>query len=221
MVAEKTEYYLKELPKGVKLVAVSKTKPEELIMEAYNIGHKVFGENKIQDLVRKYENMPKDIEWHFIGHLQTNKIKYIAPFVSLIHAVDSFKLLKAINKEAKKVNRKINCLFQMHIAQEDTKFGLNKTELFEILDSKEYTELQNINICGLMGMATYTDDKEQIANEFRFLSDLKKELKDKYFSDNPDFKELSMGMSGDYKIAIEQGSTMVRIGSDIFGARNY
>jgi len=221
MVAEKIEYYLNELPKSVKLVAVSKTKPEELIMEAYNIGHKVFGENKIQDLVRKYENMPKDIEWHFIGHLQTNKIKYIAPFVSLIHAVDSYKLLKAINKEAKKANRTINCLFQIHIAQEDTKFGLNKTELFDILDSNEFNQLQNINICGLMGMATYTDDKSQIANEFKNLSDLKNELKEKYFSNNPDFKEISMGMSGDYKIAIEQGSTMVRIGSDIFGARNY
>jgi len=221
MLAEKIEYYLNELPKNVKLVAVSKTKPEELIMEAYNIGHKVFGENKIQDLVRKYENMPKDIEWHVIGHLQTNKIKYIAPFVSLIHAVDSFKLLKAINKEAKKANRTINCLFQIHIAQEDTKFGLNKTELFEILDLNEFGELKNINICGLMGMATYTDNKAQIANEFKFLSDLKNELKDKYFSNNHDFKEISMGMSGDYKIAIEQGSSMVRIGSDIFGARNY
>ena len=221
MVAEKIEYYLNELPKSVKLVAVSKTKPEELIMEAYNIGHRVFGENKIQDLVRKYENMPKDIEWHFIGHLQTNKIKYIAPFVSLVHAVDSFKLLKAINKEAKKANRKINCLFQIYIAQENTKFGLNKNELFEILDSNEFNELQNINICGLMGMATNTDDKEQIANEFKSLSDLKNELKEKYFNNNPDFKEISMGMSGDYKIAIEQGSTMVRIGSDIFGARNY
>ena len=221
MVANKINYYLKELPKNVKLVAVSKTKPEELIMEAYNAGYKIFGENKPQDLARKYENMPKDIEWHFIGHLQTNKIKYIVPFVSLIHAVDSFKLLKAINKEAKKVNRIINCLFQIHIADEETKFGLNKQDLLEILNSNEYKKLENINICGLMGMATYTNNTNQIANEFRFLSDLKNELKEKYFTDKPNFKELSMGMSGDYKIAIEQGSTMIRIGSDIFGARNY
>lgn len=221
MVAEKIKFYIGELPKSVKLVAVSKTKPEELIMEAYNVGQKVFGENKIQDLVRKYENMPKDIEWHFIGHLQTNKIKYIAPFVSLIHAVDSFKLLKAINKEAKKTNRKIDCLFQIHIAQEDTKFGFNKDEVIELLNSEEYKLLENINICGLMGMATNTKNITQIESEFKYLADFKNELKEKYFKNSPDFKEISMGMSGDYKIAIEQGSTMVRIGSDIFGARNY
>ena len=220
MVAEKIKYYLNKLPKNVKLVAVSKTKPEELIMEAYNIGYKVFGENKIQDLVRKYENLPKDIEWHFIGHLQTNKIKFIVPFVSLIHAVDSFKLLKSINKEAKKINKTIDCLLQVHIAKEDTKFGLNKTELLEILDSTEFNKLKNINICGLMGMATYTNNIAQITKEFKYLSDLKTELKEKYFTKNSSFKELSMGMSGDYKIAIEQGSTIVRIGSDIFGARN-
>lgn len=221
MVAEKIKYYLSELPKNVTLVAVSKTKPEELIMEAYNAGHNIFGENKIQDLVRKYENMPKDINWHFIGHLQTNKIKYIVPFVSLIHAVDSFKLLKAINKEARKINKTINCLLQIHIADEDSKFGFSKNEINDLLNSKEYLDLQNINICGLMGMATFTEDNNKIANEFKYLSELKTELKDKYFSNNPDFKEISMGMSGDYKIAIEQGSTMVRIGSDIFGSRGY
>ncbi len=221
MVAENIKKYLNELPGNVKLIAVSKTKPEEMIMEAYNVGHKIFGENKVQDLVRKYENLPKDIEWHFIGHLQTNKIKYIVEFVHLIHGVDSFKLLKAINKEAKKKSVTVNCLLQIHIAKEETKFGFNKQELFEMLDSNEFKQLENVNIVGLMGMATNTNDKEQINKEFSSLRNLQVELKEKYFKDKADFKELSMGMSGDYNIAIKNGSTMVRIGSAIFGARNY
>jgi pyridoxal phosphate enzyme (YggS family) len=221
MIAENIQKYLNELPENVKLVAVSKTKPEEMIMEAYKTGHKIFGENKVQDLVRKYENLPKDIEWHFIGHLQTNKIKYIVEFVHLIHGVDSFKLLKAINKEAKKKNTTVNCLLQIHIAQEQTKFGFNKNELFEMLESEEFKNLENVKITGLMGMATNTDNKQQIANEFAGLKKLHSNLKNKYFGKEPHFKELSMGMSGDYKIAIANGSTMVRIGSAIFGARNY
>ncbi len=210
-----------QLPDHVKLVAVSKTKPNSDILEAYEVGQRIFGENKVQDLSRKYEELPKDIEWHFIGHLQTNKIKYIAPFVSLLHGVDSLKLLKAVNKEAKKNNRKINCLLQFHIAEESSKFGFNYEEVIEALDSDEFKELENIEICGVMGMATFTDDSEQTANEFKNLKNIFLRLKDEYFSSNSMFKEISMGMSGDYKIAIEQGSTMVRVGSSIFGARNY
>ncbi len=210
-----------QLPDHVKLVAVSKTKPNSDILEAYEVGQRIFGENKVQDLSRKYEELPKDIEWHFIGHLQTNKIKYIAPFVSLLHGVDSLKLLKAVNKEAKKNNRKINCLLQFHIAEESSKFGFNYEEVIKALDSDEFKELENIEICGVMGMATFTDDSEQTANEFKNLKNIFLRLKDEYFSSNSMFKEISMGMSGDYKIAIEQGSTMVRVGSSIFGARNY
>jgi len=219
MVAEKIKEYLAELPKSVSLVAVSKTKPEELILEAYNVGQRIFGENKIQDLAEKYEHLPKDIKWHMIGHLQTNKVKYIAPFVSLIHAVDSFKLLKTINKEAVKNNRTIDCLFQIHIAKEETKFGLDKEELLDILNSDEYKQLKNIRIVGLMGMATNTSDMEIVKSEFAGLKSLFNELKQSHFLGKDSFKEISMGMSGDYKIAIKQGSTMVRIGSSIFGAR--
>ncbi|MCF6365814.1 MAG: YggS family pyridoxal phosphate-dependent enzyme [Bacteroidales bacterium] len=210
-----------QIPDNVKLVAVSKTKPNEDIMQAYNIGHKIFGENKVQDLTEKYERLPKDIEWHFIGHLQRNKVKFIAPFVSLIHAVDSLRLLKKINEEAKKNNRTINCLLQIHIAEEDTKFGLNKDEVEQILENPEFDKLQNVKISGLMGMATYTKDKSQIKKEFKFLKNLFKNIKAKYFSDKESFTEISTGMSGDYEIAIEAGSTIVRIGSTIFGARNY
>jgi len=219
MVVEKIKEYLVELPEHVALVAVSKTKPEELILEAYNIGQRVFGENKVQDLAEKYEHLPKDIIWHMIGHLQTNKVKYIAPFVSLIHAVDSFKLLKTINKEAVKNNRIIDCLFQIHIAKEETKFGLDKEELLNILNSDEYKQLKNIRIVGIMGMATNTPDMEIVKNEFAGLKSLLEELKQSHFSSEDSFKEISMGMSGDYKIAVEQGSTMVRIGSSIFGLR--
>ncbi len=221
MVAEKIKFYLNELPKSVTLVAVSKTKPENLILEAYNVGQKIFGENKVQDLVQKYEHLPKDIQWHFIGHLQTNKVKFIVPFVSLIHAVDSLKLLKEINKEALKINRTVNCLLQIYIAKEETKFGLDEKEVFQLLESSDFKELKNINISGLMGMATYTNNLSQIASEFDSLKKLHLKLKTTFFATNNSFNEISMGMSGDYKIAIANGSTMVRIGSSIFGERNY
>ncbi len=210
-----------QIPEYVKLVAVSKTKPNEDILEAYEIGQKIFGENKVQDLVQKQEQLPKDIEWHYIGHLQRNKVKFIAPFVSLIHAVDSIKLLQKINDEAKKNNRTIDCLLQMHIADEDTKFGLNLDEIKQILDNPTYKEFQNIRVSGLMGMATYTDDQSQIQKEFSFLKSCFDEIKSDYFENSDYFKEVSMGMSGDFKIAVEAGSTMIRVGSIIFGARNY
>lgn len=211
----------KSLPENVKLVAVSKTKPEEDLQEAYDAGQRIFGENKVQDLTRKYENLPKDIQWHYIGHLQTNKVKYIAPFVSLIHAIDSLKLLKMINKEAKKNDRKINCLLQMHIADEDSKFGMDKEELYALINSEEYKEMENVTICGLMGMATFTNDEQQIEQEFKQLKSYFDEVKKDFFADDNHFCEISMGMSGDYPLAIECGSTMVRVGSSIFGARNY
>ena len=210
-----------QIPNNVKLVAVSKTKPVEDIIGAYNGGYKIFGENKVQELSDKYEALPKDIEWHMIGHLQTNKVKYIAPFVYLIHAVDSFKLLKTINKEAVKNNRTINCLLQIHIAKEETKFGFSLEEIEQMLDNDECQNLKNIKICGVMGMATFTDDNKIVGSEFQYLSDCFHRLKKSYFDDSPDFKELSMGMSGDYKIAVEKGTTMIRVGSLIFGERNY
>lgn len=209
------------LPQHVTLVAVSKTHPVEIIMEAYNAGHRIFGENKVQELVPKYEAMPKDIEWHLIGHLQSNKVKYIASFVSLIHSVDGLKLLEVIDKEAQKHNRIIDCLLQIHIASEETKFGLSADELEELLSSNDFREMKNIRVVGLMGMATFTDNMAQVRMEFKFLSTLFQSVKAKYFADKPWFKELSMGMSSDYTVAIEEGSTMVRIGSNIFGHRNY
>jgi hypothetical protein len=209
------------LPENVRLVAVSKTKPNEDILEAYNAGHKIFGENKVQDLVRKYEQLPKDIKWHFIGHPQTNKVKYIAPFVHLIHGVDSLKLLKVIDAEGKKNNRQIGCLLQFHIAEEDTKFGLSLAESKEILESKEFRNLGNVFIAGVMGMATYTENTQQIRNEFKSLKTIFNALKNEYFSAIKNFSEISMGMSDDYQIAIEEGSTMIRVGSKIFGERNY
>ena len=204
------------LPENVRLVAVSKTKPNEDILEAYNVGHKIFGENKVQDLVRKYEQLPKDIEWHFIGHPQTNKVKFIAPFVHLIHGVDSLKLLKVIDAEGKKNNRQIGCLLQFHIAEEDTKFGLSLSEAKEILESKEFKNLGNIVVAGIMGMATYTENTQQIRNEFKSLKTIFNALKNEYFSAIKNFTEISMGMSDDYQIAIEEGSTMIRVGSKIF-----
>lgn len=209
------------LPENVRLVAVSKTKPNEDILEAYNAGQRIFGENKVQDLTKKYEELPKDIEWHFIGHPQTNKVKYIAPFISLIHGVDSIKLLKTINKEAEKNNRIINVLLQFHIAEESTKFGLSLEEADEILGSDEFQQLENVQVAGVMGMATYTDDKNQIRNEFRVLHSIFNSLKNRYFSGSNTFTEISMGMSGDYPIAVEEGSTLIRVGSKIFGERNY
>ncbi len=203
----------------VSLITVSKTKPNKDILKIYNLGQRVFGENKVQELTTKYEDLPKDIMWHMIGHLQRNKVKYIAPFVDLIHGVDSFRLLKEINKQAIKNNRIINCLLQVHIAKENTKFGFYNEEINEMLYSDSFQELRNIHISGLMGMATNTDNEKQIRAEFKGLKILFDQLKQQYFSSQKNFKELSMGMSGDYKIAIEEGSTMVRIGSTIFGNR--
>lgn len=220
-IAENIDLVKSHLPVQVKLVAVSKTKPVEMLMEAYRHGQRAFGENKVQEMVAKYEAMPKDIEWHFIGHLQTNKIKYMASFVHLIHGVDSFKLLKAIDAEARKVGRIIPCLLQFHIAEEETKFGLSLDEALEMLGSEEYRALNHISLSGVMGMATFTDDETQIRKEFAALKSYFDNLKTNYFSGNPQFREISMGMSGDYLIAVEEGSTMVRIGSTIFGERNY
>ncbi|MCH3885147.1 YggS family pyridoxal phosphate-dependent enzyme [Tenacibaculum aquimarinum] len=205
------------LPESVTLVAVSKTKPIADIQEAYNAGQRIFGENKIQEMVTKFDALPKDIEWHMIGHLQRNKVKYMAHFVDLIHGVDSFKTLKEIDKQAKKHNRVINCLLQARIAKEDTKFGLSFSEIEQILTSEDFSALKNINVVGLMGMATFTDNQQQLQNEFLSLKNFFEELN----TQNLELKTLSMGMSGDYKLAIENGSTMVRIGSSIFGSRNY
>ncbi|MCB2195815.1 MAG: YggS family pyridoxal phosphate-dependent enzyme [Bacteroidetes bacterium] len=216
-----TKFLNNEIPSNVKLIAVSKTKPVETILEAYQSGHRVYGENKVQELVTKYEQLPKDIEWHMIGHMQSNKVKYIAPFVSLIHGVDTFKLLKVINKEGRKNNRKLDCLLQFHIAKEETKFGLDMDEAIEFLKSDVFKNLEHVNICGVMGMATFTENEATIRAEFKELVHIFNELKKTFFSDNEDFKEISMGMSNDYKIAIEEGATMVRIGSILFGARNY
>ncbi|MDB0011661.1 YggS family pyridoxal phosphate-dependent enzyme [Crocinitomicaceae bacterium] len=219
MIEENLKVVQKEIPEGVTLVAVSKTKPNSDIEKLYNIGQRIFGENKVQELVDKHEVLPKDIQWHLIGHLQTNKVKYIAPFVSLIHSIDSFKLLKEVNKEGKKNDRVIDCLLQFHIAEEDSKFGLSMDEANEILASKEFVEMRNISVVGVMGMATFTDDELQVSNEFRNLESYFNVLKSHYFKFNDSFKEISMGMSGDYKLAIEEGSTMVRVGSSIFGLR--
>lgn len=211
----------KQIPEGVRLVAVSKTKPNEDIMVAYKVGQRIFGENKVQDLIQKYEELPKDIEWHFIGHPQTNKVKYIAPFVGLIHGVDSLKLLNVINKEGERNNRVIPCLLQFHIAEESTKFGLDEMEADEILSSESFRNFKNVEIAGVMGMATYTDDENQIRNEFKNLHRIFHSLKEKYFAGAGSFCEISMGMSDDYLIAVEEGSTMIRVGSKIFGVRNY
>jgi pyridoxal phosphate enzyme (YggS family) len=216
-ISENIKKYKTELPETVKLVAISKTKPNEDILEAYRAGQRIFGENKIQEMTDKQEHLPKDIEWHMVGHVQRNKVKYMAPFVSLIHAVDSLKLLKEINKQAKKHERKIRCLLQIKIAEEDSKFGISKEEAREILASEAYAKMENVKIIGLMGMATFTDDEAQVRKEFSFL----KTVFDEFKQDFPKLSELSMGMSGDYQIAIDCGSTMVRIGSSIFGERNY
>lgn len=217
MITENINEIKSAIPKNVTLVAVSKTKPIADIKEAYDAGQRIFGENRIQEMVEKYEELPKDIQWHMIGHLQRNKVKYMAHFVSLIHGVDSFKTLKEIDKQAKKHNRVINCLLQAHIAEESTKFGLSFDEIKDILVSEELKELKNTNIIGLMGMATFTENQEQIKTEFLSLKKLFDHLK----SNNTNFTTLSIGMSGDYLLAINCGSTMVRIGSSIFGSRNY
>ena len=209
-----------KLPEHVTLVAVSKTKPISDILEAYNSGQRVFGENKVQEMVDKHEELPKDIEWHMIGHVQRNKVKYMAEFVNLIHGVDNFKLLKEINKQAEKHDRIIDCLLQIKIASEDSKFGMTANEATDILQSKEFSELKNISVQGVMGMATFTDDEEQIKREFKYLKQTFEELK-QLKTENCKLQTISMGMSGDYPLAIDCGSTMIRVGSSIFGARNY
>lgn len=206
-------------PIGVTLVAISKTKPLEDIQEAYDAGQRIFGENLVQDMVDKYEQLPKDIQWHMVGHLQTNKVKYIAPFIAMIESVDSLKVLKEINKQATKNNRVIDCLLQIFIADEDTKFGLDHVELIELLESEEFATLENIRIRGLMGIATNTDNEKVIKEEFYELKMLFDGIKVSYFRKEDSFDTLSMGMSSDYKIAIEQGSNMIRLGSTLFGKR--
>ncbi len=221
MIKENLERIRKELPEDVTLVAVSKTKPVEDILEAYQAGQRDFGENKVQEMVDKKEQLPGDIRWHMIGHLQTNKVKYIVPFVTLIHSVDSMKLMQTINKEAIKRNKVQDCLLEIHIAREPSKFGFDFNELLSLLHDNEWQKLDHIRICGVMGMATFTDDEDQVRQEFRFLHQCYDTLKSDFFSDKDYFRERSMGMSGDYRIAVEEGSTMVRIGTLIFGERNY
>ena len=207
------------IPPHITLVAVSKTKPNKAIIEAYQAGQRVFGENKVQELCEKSEVLPKDIEWHMIGHLQRNKVKYIAPFVNLIHGIDSFRLLKEVNKQGQKVERKIKVLLQFHIAQEETKFGFSMEEAKEMLQVMTKSPLPFVSICGVMGMATFTENTKQVSTEFQQLKSIFEEIKKLFFSENSDFKEISMGMSGDYPIAIQAGSTMIRVGSSIFGSR--
>lgn len=218
-IAENLSKIKSSLPANVTLVAVSKTKPVADLMEAYNAGQRIFGENKIQEMTEKWEQMPKDIQWHMIGHVQSNKVKYMIPYVSLIHGVDSLKLLKEINRLAVKWRKKVDCLLQIHIAEEDTKFGLDEKELNELLTLEEFKTFENIRIVGLMGMATFTENQEQIKREFLHLKSIFDQHKQQQTS-NLKLETLSMGMSGDYQIAIECGSNMVRIGSSIFGERN-
>lgn len=219
-IADNLKQYKSEVESGgVKLIAVSKTQTVEVIQEAYNAGQRIFGENHVQEMVEKEEKLPKDIEWHLIGHLQTNKVKYIAPFVKMIHGVDSLKLLQEINKQALKNKRVIHCLLQVYIADEDTKFGLGYDEVIELLRSDEYQQLKNIRIVGLMGIATNTKNEKQITIEFHELRVFFDGVKASFFPNEDSFKEISTGMSADYKIAIQEGSTMVRIGSSIFGKR--
>ena len=219
MIEQQIKQISREIPPHVQLIAVSKTKANSAILSAYNVGQRHFGENKVQELCDKWESLPKDIHWHIIGHLQTNKVKYIAPFIHLIHAVDSIKLLIEIDKQAKKNDRIISCLLQFHIAKEETKFGLSYSEAKEILESSAYSPLENITIIGVMGMASFVEDEKQIVTEFNELADIFKKLKETFFKNKDSFKEISMGMSGDYPLAIEAGSTMIRVGSTIFGSR--
>ncbi len=220
-IAENINKIKSEIPASVTLVAVSKTKPNADIMEAYNSGFSVFGENRVQELIDKRPQLPSDISWHMIGHLQTNKVKYIAGFVEMIHAVDSLKLVNTIDKEASKYNRVINILLQFHIAREETKYGFNIEEVNEILSDELLCNLKHVRICGVMGMATFTDDTSLIRSEFRYLKGCFDSLKNGIFNDKSYFTEVSMGMSGDYLIAIEEGSTIIRVGSSIFGERNF
>jgi len=220
-VKENLASVLQTIPPHVKLVAVSKTMPNEAIMEAFDAGQRHFGENKAQEIIRKQQELPADIKWHFIGHLQTNKVKFIAPFVDLIESVDSLKLLREINKQGEKAERIVSCLLQFHIAEEETKFGLDLSEAKELIDAIEKEQMQNIQIKGVMGMATFTENEDQVRKEFKQLRKYFEIIKDEHFHSKDGFNEISMGMSGDYQIAIEEGSTIVRIGSSIFGERNY
>lgn len=209
-----------QIPPGCKLIAVSKTHPVEEIQEAYEAGQRIFGENRVQELTPKFEALPKDIEWHMIGHMQSNKVKYIASFVHLIHSADSYSLLEEINKQALKINRTIACLLQIHIAEEETKFGFSEEEVLSLLQSHAFEKLANVAVAGLMGMATFTENREQVRKEFRRLKSFFENLKTRKLPSNVSMKDLSMGMSGDFHIALEEGSTMVRVGSAIFGERN-
>ena len=221
MIAENLHKVLSTIQPGIRLVAVSKFHPVSALQEAYDAGQRVFGESHVQELVEKQQLLPKDIEWHFIGHLQTNKVKYMASFISLIHAVDTMKLLKEIDKQAERNNRIIDCLLQIHIAKEETKFGFTPDELRTMLQEGEWKQFSHVRICGLMCMASNTDDVKQIADEFESVRTLFQEIKNEFFPTEETFKELSMGMSGDYEIAQQHGSTMVRVGTMIFGERNY
>jgi PLP dependent protein len=219
MIEHQIKQISREIPPQVQLIAVSKTKPNSAILSAYSVGQRHFGENKVQELCEKWDSLPKDIHWHIIGHLQTNKVKFIAPFIHLIHAVDSLKLLIEIDKQAKKHDRIISCLLQFHIAKEETKFGLSYSESEEILRSTAYSSLENITIVGVMGMASFVEEEEQISKEFNELAAIFNKLKETFFKTKESFKEISMGMSGDYILAIQAGSTMIRVGSTIFGSR--
>lgn len=221
MIAEEIKRITEELPAQVKLVAVSKFHPNEAIEEAYRAGQRIFGESKVQEMNAKHESLPSDIEWHFIGHLQTNKVKYIVPYVALIHGIDSPKLLAEVEKQAAKIDRKIPCLLQMHVAQEETKFGFSLDECRSFLQTGLWKQMPHVRICGLMGMASNTEDMSQVKREFETLHSFFQEVKDQWFSEEPSFCELSMGMSHDYPIAIACGSTLVRVGSKIFGERIY
>jgi PLP dependent protein len=221
LIRDNLQKIVNSIPKGVKLVVVSKTRTNKEVMEAYDAGQRVFGENKVQELLRKQKELPKDIEWHMIGHLQTNKVKSVVPFAAVIQSVDSFKILKTIDREAFIADKVIECLLQIHIAREESKFGFSYGELLPILKSPEFSALKNVTITGVMGMATFTDNIEQIRQEFRLLSKIFTDLKYNFFKEDTNFKEISMGMSDDYPIAIEEGSTIIRIGSKIFGPHDY
>lgn len=219
-VKENLEILKSQLNENVRLVAVSKTKPDEMLMEAYEAGQRIFGENRVQDLVERENRLPSDIKWHYIGHLQRNKVKYLAPFVNTIHAVDSLRLLKEIEKQAKANDRTINCFLQFHIAVEESKFGLSIEKAKQILESEEYKSMENIKFRGVMGMATFTENMDKVRSEFKTLKKYFDQIKNEFFKDDDDFCEISMGMSNDYKIAIEEGSTFIRVGTAIFGERN-
>lgn len=221
MIKDKIAAIVRTLPATTRLVAVSKYHPDEAILEAYDAGQRVFGESKVQELVGKHDRLPSDVEWHFIGHLQTNKVKYIVPFIALIHSIDSFKLLAEVDKQASKINRRVDCLLQLHVAQEESKFGFTSQECREMLAEGEWKQLRNVRICGVMGMATNTDDDEQIMHEFCLLSEFFKECQSTWFKNEDSFRELSMGMSDDYPLAVQAGSTLIRVGSSIFGERDY